>query len=100
MLLAELTVLGFKLSGWKKSSTGTEIDFIIKSNGQAFPVECKAALKVSSKNYTGLKNYLKSTDSRLGFLVSAAPFEVYKTDDGRTIYNIPLYSVHSIPGYL
>ena len=96
----ELSACGFSYSGWKKSSSGTEIDFIIKSNGRAYPVECKAAMKISSKNLAGLKNYFRYNDADIGFIVSAAPFQEFHIDGGKKIYNIPLYSIRSISGYL
>ena len=96
----ELASSGYKFSGWKKTSTGTEIDFIIKSKGRAFPVECKASLKITNKNLIGLKNYFKFNDSSVGFIVSAAPFNEYKLEGGKRIINIPLYSVQSISRFI
>ena len=96
----ELSALGMESSGWKKSSTGTEIDFIVKSNGTAYPIECKAAVKITSKNYAGIRNYFKSNDVDTGFIVSAAPFGMHETDDEKRIYNIPLYAVSKIKDFI
>jgi predicted AAA+ superfamily ATPase len=77
--------------GWKKSSSGTEIDFVIKDGETAYPVECKASAKFKKSHALGVENYLRLYHLRKGAVVSLAPFERIKPADGSTVMNIPLY---------
>jgi predicted AAA+ superfamily ATPase len=92
----ELSRNGESLSGWKKSSVGTEIDFIVKSGQGAIPVECKAALKVKGTHLKGLIDYMNLYQISTGYTVSLAPFEEQKRADGKTVINIPLYSAETL----
>jgi uncharacterized protein len=91
----DLARYGAELSGWKKTSSGMEIDFIIKGNGSALPCECKAAVKIKGQHLKGLAEYMELYKVKRGFLVSAAPYSVMKVRPGE-IVNVPLYAAESL----
>ncbi len=79
---------------WKKSSkTDIEVDFILDSeqNQRKIPIECKASLQFKKKHIRNVILYLKATNQKTGFVVSAAPLDKITTDDGFTIINLPVY---------
>ena len=80
------------LKGWKRSSTGSEIDFISGNRDGKFPVECKAALEIKLTHLKGLRVYLDLYDLPVGYVVS---FDRYRkiAIDGRTVVNIPAYGI-------
>ena len=79
------------ISGWKKgTSDSQEIDFILRHETGAFPIECKATQKISSKNWSALQTYLDITNQKIGFIVSAAPFEVLRRGK-HILINLPIY---------
>lgn len=86
--------------GWKRSPSGSEVDFVIKKNGATYPVECKASLTVGRRHFKGLREYLERYDMPLAFTVSLAPYEVFRLDCARTIVNIPLYMIESLAQHL
>jgi len=92
----ELSRNGESLSGWKKSSTGTEIDFIVKTGQGAIPVECKAALKIKGSHLKGLLDYMNLYQISTGYTISLAPFEQLKNTNDKTVINIPLYSAETL----
>lgn len=77
------------LTGWKDNESQSEVDFIWQEKTN-IPIECKAALKVTPRHYTNLKKYLLKSGTKIGFLVSAAPFEATK-QNGLTLINLPIY---------
>ena len=86
----ELARSGRELSGWKRTPSGAEIDFIVKRDGIAMPVECKAALSVNRKHMRGVVEYLRLHGLRAGCLVSLAPRST-TVIDGFEITNLPAY---------
>lgn len=86
----ELARSGRELTGWKRTPSGAEIDFIVKRNGTTVPVECKAALSVNRKHMRGLVEYLRLHGLRAGCLVSLAPRST-TVIDGFEITNLPAY---------
>jgi predicted AAA+ superfamily ATPase len=90
---------GAELSGWKKTSSGMEIDFIIRKNGEAAPCECKAALKIKGQHLRGLTDYMETYKVKRGFIVSAAPYCVMKVRPGE-IVNVPMYAAELLPGLM
>ena len=86
----ELARSGRELTGWKRTPSGAEIDFIVKRNGTTVPVECKAALSVNRKHMRGVVEYLRLHGLRAGCLVSLAPRST-TVIDGFEITNLPAY---------
>ena len=86
----ELARSGAELSGWKRSPSGAEIDFIVKRGATTVPLECKAALTVNRKHMRGVVGYLRLHGLRTGYLVSLAPYETSTLDDVE-IVNLPAY---------
>lgn len=78
------------LSGWKRSSSGSEIDFVDSVDGVQTPVECKAALDIKLTHLKGLRAYLEHYGLERGVVVSFAPYREFSVD-GRTIVNVPAY---------
>ncbi|MDE0029320.1 MAG: AAA family ATPase [Deltaproteobacteria bacterium] len=83
------------LSGWKRTPSGAEIDFVVKRGGTVFPVECKAALTVNRKHMRGVTGYLRQHGLRTGYLVSLAPYSTTTLDDVR-IVNLPGYLLERV----
>lgn len=82
------------ISTWKKSSKADiEVDFILDSelNQRKIPIECKASIQFKKKHIRNVILYLKATNQKTGFVVSAAPLDKVTTDDGFTIINLPVY---------
>lgn len=94
-LAIEIARSGLELAGWKKTPSGGEIDFILKWEGLAFPLECKAALKLKGSHLRGIFDYMDLYGLGAGFTVSAAPFHVVPAH-GRKIVNIPFYATESL----
>jgi uncharacterized protein len=88
----DLTRNGKNIFGWKKSSSGTEIDFIIQELGTAWPIECKASSSLKNSSLRGPLDYLNYYKVKYGFIVSSAPYERRPFRDGYHVVNIPLYS--------
>ena len=86
----EVARSGAELSGWKRSPSGAEIDFIVKRGATTVPLECKAALTVNRKHMRGVVGYLRLHGLRTGYLVSLAPYETSTLDDVE-IVNLPAY---------
>jgi len=78
------------ISGWKKSSAGTEIDFVVKRRGTSIPIECKAAQKVNKRHARGLAAYIGFYSLPKGLIVSFALRGSIDIDRGK-IENIPAY---------
>ncbi len=85
------------LRGWKRSSSGREIDFVVEQRNLNIPIECKAALKIKMTHLRGLRAYLESYDLKFGVVVSFAPYQQIQVD-GRVILNIPAYLFSTILG--
>ncbi len=83
------------VSGWKKSSVGTEIDFVLKGKATSIPVECKAALKISKRHLKGVADYLGLYSLPRGYIVSFAPRTSIDFEH-RTIQNIPAYFAETV----
>ncbi len=79
------------LSGWKQSSSGQEIDFVIKIDGETIPIECKATLAFKTQHAKGIRTYLKKQGGSIGVVVCLSPFEMRKFDSGISIVVLPLY---------
>jgi len=84
-----------EIYGWKKSSSGTEIDFVIKQGGTGFPLECKATTSINRRHLKGVADYLAFYSLQKGYIVSFAPRSVLKVE-GREIHNIPAYFAECI----
>jgi predicted AAA+ superfamily ATPase len=82
---------GLPLYGWKKSSSGTEIDFVYQLGARVVPVECKAALAVNLKHTRGLCDYMEIYGLDLGIVISLAPQAELSLSGGGTIENMPAY---------
>jgi len=78
------------LEGWKRSSSGSEMDFVSGGSNQRCPIECKAALVVKLTHLKGLRAYLEHYGLSQGTVVSFAPYREYDID-GRIIVNVPAY---------
>jgi predicted AAA+ superfamily ATPase len=82
-----------EVTGWKKSSSGSEIDFVIKQGKQLIPIECKAALKIKNSHLGGVRDFMKIYDVPQAVLASLAPFERRKLPEGRHVIILPLYLI-------
>ncbi len=80
-----------ELSGWKKSSSGSEVDFVIPWKESVLPVECKSCLRVKNSHLGGLRDFMKRHRIPRGILVALAPFEARKLSDQEEIVILPLY---------
>ena len=60
----ELARGGQPLAGWKRSSAGSEIDFIVKTGPATVPVECKASISVNLRHMRGLSRPCNSCQLR------------------------------------
>jgi predicted AAA+ superfamily ATPase len=89
-----------ELNGWKKSPSGTEIDFVIKTKSAAYPVECKAALRVERRHLRGVRDYLVIYGMKTGFIVSLSPLGVFQLPDRMKIFNLPAYLIENLPSYM
>jgi len=89
-----IRVLG-SVSGWKKSSSGTEIDFVIKRGEGSIPIECKTTLSVNNRHLKGVFDYLALYSVPKGYTVSFAPRTSIEVEH-RTIENVPAYLTESI----
>jgi len=87
----ELQRRGQPLCGWKKSSSGTEIDFVYQPGAGVVPVECKATLSVNLKHTRGLGDYMRIYALNFGMIISLAPQTELRLSDGGTIVNMPAY---------
>ncbi|MBF0103904.1 MAG: ATP-binding protein [Deltaproteobacteria bacterium] len=78
------------ISGWKKSPhDSAEVDFVLRTE-KTIPIECKASLKVTPRAFANIRQYLKLAGVATGFLISLAPFEIFKDMDFQLI-NLPVY---------
>lgn len=92
---------GLEVSGWKRTSSGNEIDFVVSSEGRkAVPVECKASLTINRRHMRGLLGYLEFYSQSRGVLVSLAPYMVTRYRDGRSIVNVPAYLLARLPALI
>jgi len=83
------------VSGWKKSSVGTEIDFVVKKGEECIPVECKASLSINKRHLKGLLDYLNLFSLNRGIIVSFAPRSSI-TITNKTVHNIPAYMLERL----
>lgn len=77
-------------TGWKKSASGSEIDFVVKKGGHLVPVECKASPAIKNTHLGGVRDFLKIYKSPLAVVAGIAPFEVRKISGGKVVI-LPLY---------
>jgi len=87
------------LTGWKKTPSGGEIDFVVKKGEGAVPVECKAALSINKRHLRGILDYLERYDLPCGMVVSFAPFEVMELGPARRVVNLPAYLLERLPEF-
>jgi predicted AAA+ superfamily ATPase len=76
----EVNRLGLPLSGWKKTPSGGEIDFLVSLSGQLVPLECKASLTIDRRSLRGIADYLTGYGQTTGLIVSFAPYAVVDLD--------------------
>lgn len=87
----ELSRFYNQICGWKKNSSGGEIDFILKRGEISYPLECKASLTVNKRQICGILDYMNIYSLKKGFIVSLAPYCVIDIPDRGQIVNIPVY---------
>lgn len=76
-----------------------EIDFVIKTENESIPVECKAALKANKNQYKGPDLYHRHYHNKKAVIVSLAPFSIVPRS-GYTIYHVPVYATSCLPELL
>lgn len=79
------------LSGWKKASSGSEVDFVIKYNNHIVPIECKAALNIKNSHTYGVQDFLRLHKERIGVIVGLAPFGVRELATDLQLVILPVY---------
>ncbi|MEI6424394.1 MAG: AAA family ATPase [Lentisphaerota bacterium] len=89
-----------KVFGWKKYSSGCEIDFIVKKNNMSVPVECKASLKFDRKHIRGLLDYMSEYNVGTGILVSLAPYQQIDVPEIGKIINMPAYMLEALDRFI
>ncbi len=87
----ELSRSGKAVYGWKKSSSGVEIDFVRKTPTASLPIECKASVVVNLRHTRGLCEYMRLYEQDSGVIVSLAPLGVLEPTGGGRIHNFPAY---------
>jgi len=97
-MIENLTMLSLiednpELCGWKKASSGSEVDFIVQWNGKVIPFECKSALAIKNSHLGGVLDYMDAYDLALGAIVSLAPLELRKLSRNRSVLILPLYLI-------
>ena len=82
-----------RVETWKKGDSKIEVDFILDlpELRMKVPIESKAALQIKKRHYKNICHYLQLTGQKVGVVVSAAPFQVIRLDDGVIVLNIPVY---------
>lgn len=93
---SDLVSQGIDLSGWKKTPSGIEIDFVAKMGGRTIPIECKATLDVKRTHCKGIVAYLRQHELGTGVVVSFAPQQLLRFADNLTVLNIPAYRLASL----
>lgn len=88
-----------ELTGWKRSSTGTEIDFVIKRKSKVVPIECKASLAIKGTHLKGILDFMREYDADTGVIVSFAPFAERKIQNKRILV-LPVYLLEGLEGML
>lgn len=91
-----LMLIGQSLCGWRRHSSGMEIDFIINIEGLTLPLECKSAFRLKQNHMTGVKAYMLEYRLPLGIVVSGNEFKIFEYPFGK-ILNVPFYAVESLP---
>ena len=87
----ELNRAGLPLNGWKKSSSGVEIDLVKQAQEGHVPIECKAALSINLKHTRGVREYMRFYEQETGVIVSLAPQSEFELAEGGRIVNLPIY---------
>jgi uncharacterized protein len=87
----DLARQSYDLCGWKRSPSGAEVDFVVKSGSTTMPIECKAAVQIGRRHIKGVQGYLAHYDLPVGVVVSFAPYEVFELTGGRRVVNVPAY---------
>lgn len=77
---------------WSKKSGTAEVNFIIQNNSEIIPVEVKASVNLKAKS---LASYREQYQPEKAVRTSLADFEI-----NNGLYNIPLYLIENINGYL
>lgn len=83
-------------AGWRRSSAGLEIDFVVRDHDAAIPVECKAALDVDGRHVRGVSDYLSVYAQPIGVVVGFAPFRVVGARFGSTVCVVPAYLIDAL----
>ncbi len=92
-VLQELKTLNdIMITYWSKKSGTAEVDFVIQNEMQIIPIEVKATVNLKARSLASYRNQYHPEKS---VRTSLADFEVNKG-----LYNIPLYLVGNIKGYL
>ncbi len=86
--------------GWKKNSSGVEIDFIVKKKDRPVPVECKASLNFDRKHIRGLLDYMAEYNVATGILISLAPYQQIDVPGTGKIINLPAYMLESLDQFI
>ncbi|MBU4484187.1 AAA family ATPase [bacterium] len=81
------------VSGWKKSSSGSEVDFIIKKETRIIPFECKSVHSIKNSHLYGLRDYMEIYNIPVVIVVSLAPLEFRKINKDHSVLILPLYLV-------
>ena len=81
------------LCGWKKSSSGSEVDFIVKWKESVIPFECKSSRQIKNSQLYGLRDYMNIYNVPVGVVISVAPFEIRDISKEQRIIILPLYLI-------
>ena len=88
----QLSAVGMNLYYWSNDRTPAELDFIIQSGEEVYPIEVKASTNVRGKS---LARFLNENPERKGLRFSLLG---YKEQDRLT--NIPLFMIDSLAEFL
>lgn len=80
-----------EISGFKKTSSGSEVDFVIKREDKVIPIECKSTRAVKNSHLSGLRDFMEIYKLSLGVVISLAPFEIRRFPDKKEIMLLPIY---------
>lgn len=74
---------------WSKDNSRQEVDFVIQSDNQVVPIECKAEENLKAKS---LASFIKEHGVSKAYKISMKPYQ--KSDD--IVINVPLYMAAEI----